>query len=307
MAIHQYKRAAFEGYTAAAIFRDWQDIRACFRGVHGHFRQESVLRGQSKPSSGPCGQGQPGCPRVSLSSQQREILGLEMARLCEVNRHYLQPQVHRAFAELAAEAEKAGFGLAIASAHRSFERQLRIWNGKLCGERPVLDDRDRPIDLSCLDSQECLHRVLRFSALPGTSRHHWGSDLDVYDAAAVPADYRVQLSVAEVEGQGVFAPLHDWLDERISSGQSFGFYRPYDRDRGGVAPERWHLSYAPIASLCSPHLDARCLREAWAEVALTQEFLSLELVEAELESLLERYVERVAAPPPAALTYFPAG
>jgi LAS superfamily LD-carboxypeptidase LdcB len=243
---------------------------------------------------------------VSLSMQQREILGLETAHLCDVNSHYLQPLVHRAYAELAAEAEKAGFRLAIASAHRSFERQLRIWNGKLCGERAVFDDQDRPVDLRCLDPQECLHAVLRFSALPGTSRHHWGSDLDVYDAAAVPMDYRVQLSAAEVEGEGVFAPLHDWLDERISAGQSFGFYRPYDRDRGGVAPERWHLSYAPIASLCSQRLDARCLREAWAEASLTQAFLSLELVEAQLDALLERYVERVAKAPPAALTYSPA-
>ncbi len=29
--------------------------------------------------------------------------------------------------------------------------------------------------------------------------------------------------------------------------REFGFYRPYAVDRGGVHPEPWHLSYAPLA------------------------------------------------------------
>jgi oligoendopeptidase F len=59
----------------------------------------------------------------------------------------------------------------------------------------------------------------------------------------------------------MFAPLHEWLDRRIADGAAFGFFRPYDRDRQGVAPERWHLSYAPIASTCLRLLTVDLLRE----------------------------------------------
>jgi len=27
----------------------------------------------------------------------------------------------------------------------------------------------------------------------------------------------------------------------------FGFFRPYRQDKGGVAPEPWHLSYKPLS------------------------------------------------------------
>jgi LAS superfamily LD-carboxypeptidase LdcB len=242
---------------------------------------------------------------VTLSLQERELLGLDGGHLCCVGTHYLREPVHRAFSKLAQEAQKAGFRLEIASAHRSFERQLRIWNGKLCGERPVLDDHDRPVDLASLDPLSRIHSVLRFSALPGTSRHHWGTDIDVFDAAAVAPDYKLQLSAREVEAGGVFAPLHEWLDGQITAGRSFGFYRPYDRDRGGVAPERWHLSYAPLATACGRQLRAGSLREAWHEVSRTATFLSLAQVDELLDELLERYVERAAAPPSTALDYRP--
>ena len=43
----------------------------------------------------------------------------------------------------------------------------------------------------------------------------------------------------EVARGGVFDSLHSWLDARMAAGESHGFYRPYARDRGGVAPERW--------------------------------------------------------------------
>ena len=56
--------------------------------------------------------------------------------------------------------------------------------------------------------------------LPGASRHHWGHDVDIYDAAAMPEGYQIQLTPEEVEGAGIFAPMHDWLDryfDKISS------------------------------------------------------------------------------------------
>ena len=68
--------------------------------------------------------------------------------------------------------------------------------------------------------------------------------MDIYDAKAMPAGYQIQLIPEEVEGQGIFAPMHDWLDTKLDQ---FGFYRPYANDLGGVAPERWHISYRPLA------------------------------------------------------------
>jgi hypothetical protein len=208
----------------------------------------------------------------------------------------LLPEAASAFSALANDARVAGFELQMASAHRSFDRQLTIFNGKLAGERPVLDEHDRVIDLAALTLDERFAAILRFSALPGGSRHHWGTDLDVYDAAAVGDDYRLQLSQAEVAPGGVFDALHCWLDERFSGGAGRGFYRPYDRDRGGVAPERWHLSYAPLACQFEARVDAAMIARCWRRPEAHGLLLREEL-EARLPDLVQRYLRNVAPPP----------
>ena len=208
----------------------------------------------------------------------------------------LQAAAAAAFARLAADARASGFELRIASAFRSYDRQCAIFNGKACGKRPVFDDADREVDLSSLDRNAQVDAILRFSALPGASRHHWGTDIDVVDAAAVPAGYEVALSAAEVAPGGVFDPLHRWLDQRIADGESRGFYRPYATDRDGVAPERWHLSYAPLATALQPAMTAELLRECWCMPGATSPCWHDVLV-ARLPELLARYVHNVDAPP----------
>lgn len=172
----------------------------------------------------------------------------------------LERPVHRdmvgAWRLLTAAAAEAGFDLAIVSGYRNYQRQLHIWNGKADGSRVLLDSRGEPLAAADLDDWSKVQAILRWSALPGASRHHWGTDVDVYDRAAVDADYPVQLVPDEVADDGPFGPLHRWLDERIARGESHGFFRPYDRDRGGVAPERWHLSFAPFASYYQRQLTA---------------------------------------------------
>ncbi len=188
-----------------------------------------------------------------------QLTGQDTAHLCAVDcaagRHCLTPATAGAFAQLAAAAHLRGFELAIASAHRDFQRQLAIWNAKADGRRPVLDPHGVVLDIDKLSERELVFAILRWSALPGMSRHHWGSDLDVYDAAAVGADYQLQLIPAECAGAGVFGELHRWLDQRIEAGQAFGFFRPYDRDCGGVAPEPWHLSFSPEARTVEQLID----------------------------------------------------
>lgn len=156
---------------------------------------------------------------------------------------FMNAEAAGAWAALVLEAERAGFGPRLASAFRDYERQLAIWNGKADGTRPLVDANGRPVDGKTLDDRALADAILQWSAIPGASRHHWGTDIDVFDASAVPDDYQVELTPREAED--VFGAFHRWLDANAAR---FGFYRPYDRDRGGVKPERWHLSYGPVAS-----------------------------------------------------------
>lgn len=197
----------------------------------------------------------------------------------------LERPVHSALVpawhQLVAAARTAGFDPVIASGFRSYQRQLTIWNDKAAGTRAVLDASGQPLDVTALDDWQLVQAILRWSALPGASRHHWGTDVDVYDRAAVDQSYAVQLTPDEVVDDGPFGAFHRWLDARIEGGEAFGFFRPYAADRGGVAPERWHLSYAPmaayyqrqltdsrlLAALDSPALALRdCVQANWPEI-----------------------------------------
>lgn len=237
---------------------------------------------------------------MSVRDLQRQAVGLDADHLVSLRGRQFHRDAAEAFERLAGDAREAGFELAPASAHRSLERQVAIWNGKLRGTREVLDDRDQVVDLAPLGARQQIECVLRFSALPGASRHHWGTDVDVFDAAALAPGEAPRLCRAEVGKRGPFAPLHEWLDERIAAGASYGFFRPYDRDRGGVAPERWHLSHAPSARAFAEAFSADLLRAAWDEVQARRPLALRDVVEAELERLLERFVRRIAPDPSSA-------
>lgn len=175
-----------------------------------------------------------------------EVLGVQHSHLQEYSGVLLHRELIAPIKLLAQRAEKHGFDFAIASGYRSFERQLKIWNDKACGARPVLDDGGLALNIVDLSERELVFAILRWSALPGASRHHWGTDLDVYDAAPSKDGYKLQLTVEETVGGGIYAPFHRWLDEELKRGQ-IPFFRPYTALKGGVAPEPWHLSYAPLS------------------------------------------------------------
>ena len=74
---------------------------------------------------------------------------------------------------------------------RDFDRQLLLpWNRKWRGERPLHDREGRLLDPARLDDAGRVQAILCWSAIPG-SRHHWGTDVDVIDAAAMPPGYQV--------------------------------------------------------------------------------------------------------------------
>jgi len=228
-----------------------------------------------------------------------ELTGQTEAHLClptdvaalgvTVHRNVVQP-----FLQLKAEAARAGFELRILSGFRSFQRQLSIWNRKVTGELPVLDSDGAPMEARSLTETQLVFAILRWSALPGASRHHWGTDLDVFDARARPEGYEIQLVPEEVNPGGMFGPLHDWLDQRIMASDAFGFFRPYDEDRSGVAPERWHLSHAPVAAGFERELTADLLRETLR----TADLRLKEAVLGHLEEIFQRFVLNTGSPPP---------
>lgn len=223
---------------------------------------------------------------MSPSFIQQQIYGL--SEEC-IDYESLEVPVHRdvvtSFRALRRDAQDQGYSIYIVSGFRSFERQLHIWNQKAEGKRPVLDESGAEIDLAQLSEWQRVQAILRWSALPGLSRHHWGTDFDVIDKSAVGDDYQVQLVPGEVETGGPFAPMHDWLDEYFKHLSTAQFFRPYGVDRGGVAPERWHLSYAPVAA----EFESAFLLSELHDILEQQPLLLKEAVLTHLEDIVERY------------------
>lgn len=216
-----------------------------------------------------------------------QLLGLDEGHLILLGQgpHRLTAATAAAFNDMQRAAAQEGHNLQPASSWRGFERQLAIWNGKWRGERPLLDAAGQPLDALQLGERERLHAILRWSALPGTSRHHWGTDLDIYDPDRLPVGTRLALEPWEYEGSGWFAALSAWLRRHM---HDFGFFLPYAMPAGGdsgVAFEPWHISFAPEAGdqRLDPDALALCLQQADIE--------GKGCILAHLDEILARYVD----------------
>ncbi len=189
-----------------------------------------------------------------------ELTGRARTHIIELQepRCSLHYEVIAAFLPMRDAARLAGIDLAIASSFRDFETQLSIWNRKWSGEKPLYDRGGRALERAAMADSEVVDAILCWSAVPGGSRHHWGTDVDVFDAAALTDGYKVQLVPSEYASDGIFGKLSAWLDENMSR---FGFFRPYRTDRGGVNPEPWHLSYAPVSQPALESLSLSMLRQ----------------------------------------------
>jgi len=194
------------------------------------------------------------------------------------------------FLDLRAAAARAGIDLVPQSSFRDFRRQQQIWNGKCRGERDLLDRNGQRIDPATLQEDSLVTAILQWSALPGASRHHWGTDMDVIDAAALPPGSAARLEPAEYAPGAVFGHLNHWLDEHAAG---HGFYRPYTTDRGGVQPEPWHLSYAPLAQQALAAYSTGMLQEALQAEGID----ALGAVRSRLPEIVEQYVLNVDPPP----------
>jgi len=133
---------------------------------------------------------------------------------------YMHKDAFVSFEEMFAAASKEGIKLVIRSAARNFNYQKSIWEAKWSGSRKlsggVNASKEFPMEI------ERAKEIMKYSAMPGASRHHWGTDID-FNA--------FENSYFE-SGSG--KKLFDWLETNASH---YGFDRPYtekgtDRNSG---------------------------------------------------------------------------
>ena len=132
-----------------------------------------------------------------------------------------------------AAALKDGIDIQLVSAHRSFERQQYVW-----------EDKFVRYTAEGLSPEAAIARILKYSTIPGTSRHHWGTDIDITDGN-IKNETRL-LVPSKFHNNGPFVPLHQWME---ANAHRYGFYLVYTNDaaRTGFSYEPWHYSYLPEA------------------------------------------------------------
>jgi LAS superfamily LD-carboxypeptidase LdcB len=147
---------------------------------------------------------------------------------------YLRKEALEAFISMQNEAKTEGVILKIVSAARSFNHQKSIWEAKWNGSRKV---GGKDLSQTIPDPATRAKEILRYSSMPGTSRHHWGTDIDINSVS--PAYFE--------SGKG--KKEYEWLRDNA---RRFGFCQVYS-EKGkerefGYEEEKWHWSYVPIAS-----------------------------------------------------------
>lgn len=145
---------------------------------------------------------------------------------------YLREETWRAFQAMAEAARADGIRLRIVSGTRTFQQQRVRWEAVWRGHRAI----NGAILDPALPAADKARYLLQWIAMPTTSRHHWGTDLDINS-----------VEPAYFEG-GAGRAVHAWLQQHAAS---FGFCQPYDnKGRGrdsGYEDEPWHWSYVPLA------------------------------------------------------------
>lgn len=146
---------------------------------------------------------------------------------------YLRRDAYEAFKKMHAAAAVDGVNLRIISAARNFQRQKEIWEAKWNGSRLVEGNN---LAETMPDPMQRALKILEYSSMPGSSRHHWGTDIDLN--ALTDGYFR--------QGDGL--KIFEWL---TAHAHEYGFCRPYSA-RGPERPygyfeEKWHWSYQPIS------------------------------------------------------------
>lgn len=197
----------------------------------------------------------------------------------------VHPKVSQDLLALKQAAAKAGFNLNIASGFRDFDRQMAIWNNKMSGQTDILDSNSQVMDTSQLSEADKVLAILRWSALPGGSRHHWGCDFDVFDRDSLPQDSTLKLEPWEYLS-GHQSKFYQWLTENLTQ---HGFFFPYAQDKGGVAIEPWHISHKSVSEQCLQQLDVATLEQQLRSASI----LGKQTVLMQLESIYNQFVSNI--------------
>ncbi|MCA2014880.1 M15 family metallopeptidase [Vibrio tritonius] len=198
----------------------------------------------------------------------------------------MHPNVRDDLLALQAAAHNAGFLCHIASGFRPFERQLAIWNRKMSGETPLLDEFSQPLDSHKLSDEEKVWAILRWSALPGASRHHWGTDFDLFDRLAIPEGTTLQLEPDEYL-EGHQQRFYLWLKDNA---EQFGFFFPFQGKGNGVAFEPWHVSHRITANTCSMQFSLAILTAQIEQAPI----LGKEVILQRLQTIYTDYVTNIS-------------
>ncbi len=147
--------------------------------------------------------------------------------------YLLRRQTANAVERMIDSAKRDGVTLRVRSATRNFDRQAKIWGAKWRGERTLSNGIN--LGKTTLSDSAKARMILLYSSMPGTSRHHWGTDIDFN---AFENDYfETEPGLSE----------YNWLK---ANGAHFGFYQPYTskaKGRTGYEEERWHWSFRPLS------------------------------------------------------------
>ena len=176
-------------------------------------------------------------PFIAIS-QNREFSMEELMGKADIELYgeniNLRKEAHDAFLEMKEAAAKEGIDIKIVSSYRSFDRQVNIF------ERKYMNYTDN----EGMEPLESIDKIIEYSTIPGTSRHHWGTEIDIIDGNG-KAEGDV-LVAEKFEEDGPYAKLKAWMDE---NSEQFGFYIVYTDDpkRRGFKYEPWHYSYAPLS------------------------------------------------------------
>ncbi len=181
------------------------------------------------------------------------IHGLTTEHLvCVTDKIMLTKETYQAFSAMAKRAkDEANLDLAIASGFRDFNRQNLIYSAKFLGLRQVLNKDETPADISNLSLPQKVRLILYFSAIPGLSRHHFGTDIDIYAKNLLPENQHLDLTNIEYS-TGSQAPLTAWLSANL---EDFGFFRPFAKSKPDLASELWHISFYKEANNYTRALD----------------------------------------------------
>ncbi|WAC01490.1 M15 family metallopeptidase [Lacinutrix neustonica] len=174
----------------------------------------------------------PLCTFSQTSISSEELIGKGAPKLFGEGYH-LREDAHLAFLKMKAAAKEEGINIAIVSSYRSYSHQKRIRERKF--------KRFRSQGLS---PENSIKKIIEYSTIPGTSRHHWGTDIDLYDASMKHT--RGILQPKNYHGDGPFCKLKEWMDTHA---KTYGFYLVYtdNANRKGFKYEPWHYSYKALS------------------------------------------------------------